>query len=373
MIIYLNGYFRNWDYVTKHTSMLRNRDVVEYRINVLKFWDKHGLDAALEYARDLNPHGKCSRSSLYRWKKNLANSGKRDKMGRCKLSAIDPKSTRPNHCRLARDYDELHKPIRQILKEHPALGKNKVHRILINMVKKGELILNKIKQIPSASTIGRVIKKMRELGRLPGKDRLSFNAGTNKLYVIVKRRKKKLRRDGYKPRKPGDLVQMDGIITYCYGQRVYILNAIDYVSEKAISIILPSNKSCYTAEVLKQIDELFGFEVKNIQTDNGSEFMDQFTNMMDKLNKTHFYNYVKKPMWNGKVERFNRTMQEEWLANPDIQVLIKSYRNEARKELQKYINWYNDERPHQSIEYMTPNEYVVYFNTRGDLKKSQMS
>ncbi len=373
MIIYLNGYFRNWDYVDKHTSQLRNRDIVEYRIKVLKFWDKHGLDAALEYAKDLNPKGKCSRSSLYRWKKGLADSGKRDRAGRCRLSTIDPKSTRPNHCRLPRHYDELYEPIKQILNEHHTLGKNKIHRILINMVKRGELVLNKIMQIPSASTIGRIIKAMRELGRLPSKDRLSFNASSDKLYVVVKRRKKKLRRDGYRPKKPGDLVQMDGVVTYCYGRRVYILNAIDYVSERAISVILPSNRSCHTAEVLKIIDKLFGFEVKNIQTDNGSEFMDQFADMMDKLNKTHFYNYVKKPMWNGKVERFNRTMQEEWLANPDIQILLREDQDEAKNELQKYVDWYNDERPHQSINYMTPNEYVVYFNTRGDLKKSQMS
>ncbi len=78
-------------------------------------------------------------------------------------------------------------------------------------------------------------------------------------------------------------------------------------------------------------------------------------------------------MWNGKVERFNRTIQEEWLADPDIQVLIRDSRDKANEELQKYIDWYNNERPHQSINYMTPNEYVIYFNTRGDLKKSQMS
>ena len=373
MIIYLNGYFRNWNYVDKHTSRLRNRDVVEYRIKVLKFWDKHGLDAALEYAKDLNPKGRCSRASMYRWKKNLVGSGKRDRMGRCKLSAIDPKSTRPIRCRLPRDYDELYEPIKQLLNDHGTLGKNKIHQMLINMVKKGKLVLNKIKQIPSASTIGRIIKAMRELGRLPNRRKISVNGLTGKLHVVVKRKKKKLRRDGYKPKNPGDLVQMDGVITYCYGRRVYILNAIDYVSERAISIILPSNKSCYTAEVLKTIDKLFGFKIKNIQTDNGSEFMDQFADMMDKLNKTHFYNYVKKPMWNGKVERFNRTMQEEWLKDPDIQVLIANDRDIANKELQKYINWYNDERPHQSINYMTPNEYVIYFNTRGDLKKSQMS
>ena len=373
MIIYLNGYFRNWDYVDKHTSRLRNRDVVEYRIKVLRFWDKHGLEAALEYARDLNPHGKCSRASMYRWRKDLVESGKRDRMGRCKLSAIDPKSTRPNHCRLPMDCEELFQPIKQLLTKHEGLGKNKIHRMMINMMKKGELILKKLKQLPSVSTIGRIIKIMRELGRLPSKQKVSVNGLTGKLHVVVRKKKKKLRRDGYKPKKPGDLVQMDGVITYCYGRRVYILNAIDYVSERAVSVILPSSKSCHTAEVLKIIDKLFGFKVKRVQTDNGSEFMDKFAEMMDKLGKTHFYNYVKKPMWNGKVERFNRTMQEEWLADSDVQVLIANDRNEANLELQKYINWYNDERPHQSINYMTPSEYVLYFNTRGDLKKSQMS
>ncbi len=373
MIIYPSEYFRNWYYTDKHTSRLRNREVVEYRIKVLEFWNSYGIDAALEYAKDLNPCHKCSRATLYRWRKALIESGKRDKAGRYKLSAIDPKSTRPNRCRLPMDYDELYMPIRQLLSKHSTLGKNKIHRMLLNMVKKGSLVLSKLKQVPSVSTIGRIIKTMRELGRIPSKQRLSFNASTDKFYVVVRKKKKKLRRDGYKPKNPGDLVQMDGVISYCYGKRVYILNAIDYVSAKAISIILPSNKSHHTAEVLKEVDELFGFEVKNIQTDNGSEFMDRFAETMDKLGKTHFYNYVKKPMWNGKVERFNRTMQEEWLTDSDIQVLVSSDRIKANEELQKYINWYNGERPHQSIDYMTPNEYVVYFNTRGDLKKSQMS
>ena len=372
MIIYLHGYFRNWDYADKHTSHLRKKKIVENRIKILKFWDKHGLEAALEYAAEIIPNKRCSRATLYRWRKALSDSGKLDKMGRCRLSTIDPKSTRPIHCRLPKNYDELYGPIKQILSEHHMLGKNKVHRILQNMVKRNKLVLNKLEEIPSVSTIGRIIKSMRELGRIPDKQKISFNALTGKLHVVSKKKKKKLRRGEYRPKYPGDLVQMDGVITYCYGKRTYILNAVDYVSEKAISVILPSNKSCYTAEVLNKIDELFGFKIKHIQTDNGSEFMDKFANTMEKLSKTHFYNYVKKPMWNGKVERFNRTMQEEWLSDPDIQILITSNIAEASEELRKYISWYNNERPHQTINYMTPSEFVVYFNTEGDIKKSQM-
>lgn len=372
MIIYLNGYFRNWDYADKHTSRLRNKEVVAYRLQVLKFWNDFGLEAAMQYASDLNSRHGCSRATLYRWKKSLVDSGKTDRMGRCRLSAIDPKSTRPKRCRLPRDYAELYGPIKQLLEEHGMLGKNKIHRMLLNMVKSGKLILKRIKQIPSVSTIGRLVSSMRSLGRLPNRQRLTLNGVTGKLHVVRKKKRQKLRRDGYKPQKPGDLVQMDGVITYAFGRRVYILNAIDYVTSKAISVILPSSKSCYTAEVLSRIDDLFGFEVKHIQTDNGSEFMDRFEDMMDKLGKTHFYNYVKKPMWNGKVERFNRTLQEEWLSDSNNLLLIAGDKEKANEELEKYVAWYNNERPHQSIKYMTPNEYVLYLSVRGDAKKSQM-
>ena len=72
------------------------------------------------------------------------------------------------------------------------------------------------------------------------------------------------------------------------GARPFFAYVSDCVSERAISIILPSNKSCHTAEVLRIIDRQFGFEVKNIQTDNGSELMDNFAEMMEDLDKTHF-------------------------------------------------------------------------------------
>jgi hypothetical protein len=56
------------------------------------------------------------------------------------------------------------------------------------------------------------------------------------------------------------------------------------------------------------------------------------------------------------------------ILSPIVWTLLKEDRDEANKELQKYVDRYSDERPHQSIDYMTPNEYVLYFNTRGDLK-----
>ena len=54
------------------------------------------------------------------------------------------------------------------------------------------------------------------------------------------------------------------------------------------------------------------------------------------------------------IERLWRTVKYE-------EVFLKEYRNpvEARAELEKFFEWYNGERPHQSLGYRTPNE--VYF------------
>ena len=49
------------------------------------------------------------------------------------------------------------------------------------------------------------------------------------------------------------------------------------------------------------------FSISHIQTDNGSEFHGQFDLKLKDLNITHFWNYVGKPIYNGKIERYNRT------------------------------------------------------------------
>lgn len=371
-IIYPSSYFNNWYYSIKHRSTLRYPEIVSFRVQVLEFWNKYGLEAALEFARALDAKKKCSKSTLYRWRKALSDSGTNDPAGRGKLSALDPHSTRPIHGKLPRKYDELYVPIRTILEAHSMLGRRKIHSLLVRMVRTGKLLLKELGAIPSASTIGRIMRNMRELGRLPSRDKLSLDGRTGKLHVVVRHKKKKLRRNGYQPKCPGDLVQMDGVIAYCFGKKLYILNAIDYVSGKAISIALPNKKATTVANAIRNIDEQFDFTIKHIQTDNGTEFMAEFEDVLDKIGKVHFYNYVKKPQWNGKIERFNRTLQEEWLSDPDMALLLADDLVEANQELQKYLYWYNHERPHQALSYMTPCEYVILCS-KGDCVKSQMS
>lgn len=59
------------------------------------------------------------------------------------------------------------------------------------------------------------------------------------------------------------------------------------------------------------------------------------------------------PLENAIAERVNRTIKEEF--TDDKTVSFKSFK-EAKKELPKFINFYNTCRPHRSIEMMTPEQ-----------------
>jgi len=55
---------------------------------------------------------------------------------------------------------------------------------------------------------------------------------------------------------------------------------------------------------------------------------------------------------NGMIERFFRSLMEECV----WQHLFQDFA-EARREIRDWIRWYNEERPHQSLEYLNPTEY----------------
>jgi len=70
------------------------------------------------------------------------------------------------------------------------------------------------------------------------------------------------------------------------------------------------------------------------QTDNGSEFTLEFEKATAKLSIQRYFSRVKTPKDNSEIERFNENLDYEWLIE------------------------YNFNRPHQSLAYLTPVEYI---------------
>ena len=61
----------------------------------------------------------------------------------------------------------------------------------------------------------------------------------------------------------------------------------------------------------------------------------------------------------GKGRVFDNILTERlWRTVKYEEVLLKEYGSvaEARKELGRFFEWYNGERPHQSLGYQTPDE-----------------
>ena len=94
---------------------------------------------------------------------------------------------------------------------------------------------------------------------------------------------------------------------------------------------------------------------KHIILDNGTEFAnDIFVNWCarNKIN-LHFID-PGKPVQNAYIESFNGKFRQEFLSANEFTTIA-----EVRRKLKSWIHYYNNERPHSSLDYLTPKEFAV--------------
>ena len=344
------GYTRYMKYISdiahlKETEQL----IIRQRLKILEFFDRFGQEACCQAFSK-------SRSTIFLWKKKL-------KRGHGRLSALLPKSRAPKSDRAKRKVSlSIEGFILNYRTIHPGVGKETIKYALDLFCQEKKL------QTISESTIGRVISDLKEHGKIPKTNKLSFYAKTNRFIARNKSRKVKLRRKGYYPKQPGDLVQVDTIEIFYLGVRRYILTAIDITSAFAFAYEYKSKTSKNAQDFLQKLISVIPFPIKRIQTDNGSEFYDHFDKYCQRQNLTHFWNYPHHPQANGCLERFNRTIQEQhviWhledIPNPDI----------FNQDLIKYLLWYNTEKQHKRLGKIPPLRYYVD-NHINSPKKSNM-
>jgi len=66
----------------------------------------------------------------------------------------------------------------------------------------------------------------------------------------------------------------------------------------------------------------------------------------------HFFTYPRRPQSNGAVERFNRTIQEQFV-NWNKDILVDDI-NAFNKKLMEYLIWYNTKKTHRAINKLQP-------------------
>jgi putative transposase len=165
----------------------------------------------------------------------------------------------------------------------------------------------------SESTVGRIIHDLKESRLIPKATKLTINGRSGRLMVKEPRAiNRKIRRKGFTPKLPGDLVQMDTISLFVDGLKRYIFTAMDIKTRFAFACTYPSTSSANGRDFLHKFLQVAPFQITHIQTDNGGEFQKHFAECCQANHLVHFFNYPKHPQSNAHLERFNRTLQEQF-------------------------------------------------------------
>lgn len=143
--------------------------------------------------------------------------------------------------------------------------------------------------------------------------------------------------------------------------RFRTFNVIDDYNRELLGIdIGTSIPSLRVIRYLDQLAECHGYPNK-IRVDNGSEFTSSIFTDWAAANNI-LIEYIKPgcPYQNAYIERFNRSYRNEVLdcyRNEVLDCYLFNNLNEVRQLTDEWINVYNHERPHDSLNDMTPAEY----------------
>lgn len=141
---------------------------------------------------------------------------------------------------------------------------------------------------------------------------------------------------------------------YC-GKKIRTLNVVDHYNRQCMGIEIGSNMPAhFVIRAVEQMIELHG-KPKRIRTDNGPEFRSKlFQKWMAKTGIEWSRIQKGKPQQNAIIERFNKTFREDVL---DAEIFFSI--EQANLITQRWIEDYNCVRPHESLNYQTPEQYAA--------------
>jgi putative transposase len=138
------------------------------------------------------------------------------------------------------------------------------------------------------------------------------------------------------------------------GRRFRLLNIIDDYNREVLHI--ESDSSLPTVRLIRVLEYLKEFRglPQMIRVDNGPEFISHKLDMWCRDNKiTLAFSQPGKPMQNGYVERCNGNIRKELL-----NAYVFTSLQEVREKAEEWRQDYNGSRPHQSLGFVPPAEFI---------------
>jgi transposase InsO family protein len=130
---------------------------------------------------------------------------------------------------------------------------------------------------------------------------------------------------------------------------VYVVSVVDDHSRLAYSELHGSETAVTVTATLRRaaawMTEQGCGRLEAVMTDNHkAHTSDAFQAQLAQLGARHILTPPYTPRWNGKLERFNQTLDEEWAHS-------REWRNSATRDraLRSFLRYYNRRRPHTSL------------------------
>ncbi|MHB1086742.1 MAG: DDE-type integrase/transposase/recombinase [Minisyncoccota bacterium] len=306
-------------------------EVAKKRAQILTFWKKYGL-AATEEAYGVK------KRTLYEWQKKL-------KTGKGKLENLNCGSRAPKKKRQRRYDWRIVEEIVRLRTTYPNLGEKKLYPLL------NEFCIPLKLPCPKPVTIGRIIADKGGLRTFPQR--------TNGKGKILRKNRRSILR---KPKDltaehPGHVVALDTVERFVHGLRRYVITCEDIYSRFSFAWATSSHASKAAEEFFERWIRVFPYPTTFVLTDNGSEFKKHFAERLLELQITHYHTYPKQPKMNAHVERFNRTIQEDFIDYHDVLLLDTDRFNE---KMMDWLLFYNTKRVHHAFgNKLSPVQYLL--------------
>src|SRR6266496_509278 len=160
-----------------------------------------------------------------------------------------------------------------------------------------------------------------------------------------------------RPSKPGDLVEVDVKHLPHLGSKHYGFVAIDVVSKQTSVHVTSTISSKQGALAWQKAVAQLGLP-QAVLTDNGSENLGAFAALLASQPTDHYFARPRTPKDKPHVERFIGTLEREFIQWGGVALDVADQQELVDTWLKKYHHY----RPHQSLGYLTPAEYLAKLN-----------
>lgn len=178
--------------------------------------------------------------------------------------------------------------------------------------------------------------------------------------------------NGFKqPTEPHQQWHTDIKYIYENGFKFYFISVLDGFSRYILSHDIRASMSSYDVSiVIQKAKDLYPLANPRLISDNGKQFSSPALKKL--LSNYQNIKQVKTsicyPQSNGKIERFHRTLNEEWFRTSSLLSL-----EDARESVNKYVEYYNNHRLHSALNYLTPADYLTgVYKEKLNARKSKL-